>query len=331
MHTRRLKTLVSAVIASLILFLGFSAHAQDAVPAPDEPIEVIVRVVHGWAHKNQKATFLDELKVAAAQSDPESYYKVFKNSGTGQLLGDGQMNAVHIWQHEYLFVGFFKKKAPFDFMAMDGAALKVTISRGEQSETFSLPPSYCSQTSPYICAIPVIEIPKIDRAQHKDLITITPFASKSNLVKPSKFLGLRYRPVQSYGWDFTNTGAVGLWIPVGIFATNFQRSADGLQFSALPIGVAVGTKFYMSKDFYLGVSGTGMWAITSGDTVDSSGSKQATATLRSLGAGFLLDISSIMYVTATYQWNFAEGQTNPGWMMGLGFGADILKRIAAGK
>jgi len=73
-----------------------------------------------------------------------------------------------------------------------------------------------------------------------------------------------------------------------------------------------------------------MWAISSGDKIDSGGTKQEVATLSSLGAGFLVDFSSIMYLSATHQWNFAEGQSNPGWMLGVGFGADLLKRIASG-
>lgn len=321
----RLFTMASIILTLLFGTLATSRaqNPQDVLPASaeDGQGQIIVRLLSRLPHKNQFKAMMDAIKHDSSKlteiilhGDPETY---------GDILTDKTVDSPKLMQSDYLFVAEIKKQNT----KIVTRKIEIIIDDDDKNPITSINDKYCiKDREPYYCLFAIGNHDKVHFAPHKSEIKIA-IGDGANQMR---YYARRWRMIQSYGWDFLGQGVFGLWVPVGIFATNFQRTVSGLQFSALPVGVALGSKFYFSRSFYMGVSGTAMWAITTGDKIDSGGVKQEAASLSSLGAGFLLDLSSIMYLTVTHQWNFAEGQTNPGWMLGLGFGAELLKRIAAG-
>jgi hypothetical protein len=288
-------------------------------------LEAMVRLLRSVPTREKRDAFIKDIDRSGGEH-PKLYH-LFKNSEYGTLLNGRTAEAPRLYLTDYIFIAAFDEHhEPRPVVRNDQDLVQIEVRHDDKTERLSVDKIYCRTDSPYYCMIPVKALPKLVASAHLSQVIIKVPSAQV----PNDFHCRRFRGVQAYGWDFLGLGALGLWVPVGIFATNFQRTPEGIQFSALPIGVALGSQFHVSNNFYFGISGIAMWAITSGTTTDPSGAQQETATLRSLGAGFLVDFSSIMYVTATHQWNFASGQTNPGWMMGLGLGADLLKRIARG-
>jgi hypothetical protein len=122
----------------------------------------------------------------------------------------------------------------------------------------------------------------------------------------------------------------GLWFPVGILAGKPRRTESGIIMSAFPIGAAFGTRYYtQGGSFYTGVSLIGSYGLgeTNNEKTTANGD---TKTFHGAALGLLIDINSYIYLMGAYQWSFVKDTSNPGWLIGFGFGAK-LGSILAGK
>src|SRR5690606_31644975 len=139
-----------------------------------------------------------------------------------------------------------------------------------------------------------IGIPLMDQfsdAKDKELATVTIKWTDGNEAA-SRYFSIRYRftakgNLAPYG---IGGGSSTLWIPVGLFGTNFKSSKEGIPFGAFPVGVASGVKVRPGKGtFYLGFSAMANWAIVneaaSTDEEDTE-TQSGDFTLTSLAAGF---------------------------------------------
>lgn len=130
-------------------------------------------------------------------------------------------------------------------------------------------------------------------------------------------------------------GAVGLWVPVGLFATNFQETTDGLQFNVLPVSGAIGTKGYLGS-WYFGLSGFPGWAwdvnpvdetpsAAEADNEQQEGKPPSAGfSVGSTALGFLVDFNGHFYLGGAHIWNFESGVADPGYVGVIGLPVDVL-------
>lgn len=146
----------------------------------------------------------------------------------------------------------------------------------------------------------------------------------------------RLNMVDPYGVDPFNTGTVGLWVPVGLLGTNFHTTADGIELTAVPVGVAIGTKWWAKKDFYLGVSALLTWSISSTEQTRPNPTtgmdeKVSVTLAKSAGAGVMFDIDGWLYLGGLYNKSFRDDVASPGWFAVLGVGPELIQFFANGK
>jgi hypothetical protein len=124
--------------------------------------------------------------------------------------------------------------------------------------------------------------------------------------------------------------AYGFWFPIGMFATDFKSSADGIGLAVLPIGLAWGAQYHFSGTDYLGLSIFGSWSIIP-QKADSGAnmSMDNSYTLRSATGGALADLDGYVYVGAGYSADFRTGFSNPGLLMAVGVGPRLLEILKA--
>jgi len=119
----------------------------------------------------------------------------------------------------------------------------------------------------------------------------------------------------------------GLWLPTGIFATNFDKTAEGLQFSAFPISLALGYR-YFDKDgsSYNGFSLALSWSII-GNSGATGADNNAASSLKGAALGLLWDIDSTVYFLVGYDKSFATGVQSPGLTFGIGLGPKLISKF----
>jgi hypothetical protein len=111
---------------------------------------------------------------------------------------------------------------------------------------------------------------------------------------------------------------------VGLFATNLQTAEGSLEFSAMPIGVALGGRRWINQDLYVGFSGVANWSISSvGEPSD--GSTDKVTKVAGLGVGGLVDVSALFYVGGMYVMDFSGD--DPGLMLTVGIGPELIKLL----
>lgn len=115
------------------------------------------------------------------------------------------------------------------------------------------------------------------------------------------------------------------WLPVGLFSTTFQSTADGIPFAALPVGGALGLKLYVSRDIYLGASVMGNWLVSPGK--DAQGKPDNTYNLAGLTTGILFDLNNYIYLGYAYGFDLRSGGKHPGSMFVFGLGPGLLQLI----
>jgi hypothetical protein len=130
-----------------------------------------------------------------------------------------------------------------------------------------------------------------------------------------------------YGLNLFYNGWVGMWFPVGLFASNLQTSGGSLEFSAMPIGVAVGARWWLDDEFYLGLSAVGNWSISSTGSEAGDGPMESdkVTKLDGVGVGGLVDVGSLFYVGGIYVLDIAGD--DPGFMLTLGAGPGLIKLL----
>lgn len=112
----------------------------------------------------------------------------------------------------------------------------------------------------------------------------------------------------------------GLWFPTGMFATNFNRTDNGIIFAPMPIGVAWGMKFNTKKGNYWGTSLCANWLIYQQKTDNN-------INFNSIAPGILLDINNLITVGVVYGIDLTSKKINPGFSLVVGIAPDLLNLI----
>lgn len=120
--------------------------------------------------------------------------------------------------------------------------------------------------------------------------------------------------LSSYG-NILKKSPVGFWFPVGQFGTNFKKTPQGIIFNAIPIGVALGTKYNFNSDFYIGLSYSFDYTITKSQDANNAYS------FSSFSHGPIIDFAD--YIQIGYNWyaNLTNNNTynrEPFFVIGIG-------------
>jgi hypothetical protein len=120
------------------------------------------------------------------------------------------------------------------------------------------------------------------------------------------------------GWQAYNfaNNKFGLWFPINMYSTSFDRSANGVLFTAMPIGLAIGGKYNIGQNFYLGISGTLNY--TMANATDSTNNNSYY--FQDFSFGPLIDMGGFAYVGYTVPVNLTSEQTKlkPQFVIGVG-------------
>ncbi|WMN06619.1 hypothetical protein QYS48_33100 [Marivirga arenosa] len=118
------------------------------------------------------------------------------------------------------------------------------------------------------------------------------------------------------GYNFLNN-KLGIWFPTNMYSTSFQRSDNGVMFTAMPIGLGLGGKYNISQDFYFGISGILNYTLTSVQENEDQGS---TYLLQDFSIGGLIDLGGYAYIGYTFPINLTnqETQLKPQFVVGVG-------------
>jgi hypothetical protein len=161
------------------------------------------------------------------------------------------------------------------------------------------------------------------------------FKDGSSLQLKPKYLR-RANKWQAYGWDPFELDLLGFWLPVGLFGTNLKSTANGIDFVAVPIGVALGGKWWARDNLFIGGSVLATWTIahTTSDTSMASGtatgSSGSVTTAKNLGIGGLIDVGGYAYFGGIWVADLTSKHDNPGFMFLAGLGPAAIKAIADG-
>lgn len=126
------------------------------------------------------------------------------------------------------------------------------------------------------------------------------------------------------GWQPYNfaDNIFGLWFPVNMYSTSFERSKNGVLFTAMPIGLALGGKYNISQDFYLGLSATLNYTVA-----EASDSSAKSYFLQDFAVGPLIDISGYAYIGYTYPINLTSEASTLKPQFVIGFGVKLTKLL----
>lgn len=117
------------------------------------------------------------------------------------------------------------------------------------------------------------------------------------------------------GYNFANN-KFGLWFPINMYSTSFDRSANGILFTAMPIGLAIGGKYNISQNFYLGISGTLNYTMANATDLTNNNSYY----FQDFSFGPLIDLGGFAYVGYTIPVNFTSepSKLKPQFVIGIG-------------
>jgi hypothetical protein len=123
--------------------------------------------------------------------------------------------------------------------------------------------------------------------------------------------------------------ALGFWLPIGLFGSNFKSNADGITLAALPVGIAWGGQMYAfnNNTDYIGLSGFGSWTIA--PEKNSDGSNTGNYSLQGISGGFIFDIDGYVYLGGVLSGDLRSGAPGPTPLAVLGIGPSLLKVLKA--
>jgi hypothetical protein len=135
---------------------------------------------------------------------------------------------------------------------------------------------------------------------------------------------LHQKKVSAYGFGEKQTA---IWVPVGLFSTNFQRTGDGIPLAAMPVGLAIGGKVSVANGFYFGFSTLASWLVHPQVDNDPNApeSSDGRFNLAALTIGGLIDIGDYAYVGYAYGFDFTRDGRDPGSMLVVGVAPGLLK------
>jgi hypothetical protein len=148
-------------------------------------------------------------------------------------------------------------------------------------------------------------------------------STSSTQIENVRYLRLENR----WSWYGIGRTNIGVWIPVGLFATDFTARDGGLVFASFPVGVAVGGRAYPFGDnFYFGISAMFNWSIVSSA---STATTPASTTVQSFAFGGLLDFGSYVYIGSAAIVDFPENTARFTGTFVLGLGPGLLTLLQA--
>ena len=116
-------------------------------------------------------------------------------------------------------------------------------------------------------------------------------------------------------YNFANN-SIGLWLPINMYSTAFEKSENGVVFTAMPIGLVGGFKYNTSKKFYLGFSITFNYTMANA----SSQTLKKSYFLQDFSVGPLIDIGGYGYIGYSLPFNLTNEKLalKPQYVLGIG-------------
>lgn len=116
----------------------------------------------------------------------------------------------------------------------------------------------------------------------------------------------------------------GFWLPTLTFSTDGKSTSDGITFGTMPIGLALGTKFYpkYESDFYFGGSLIANWLVYTDEGIENNTS---SFSINNVALGAMIDFSDWFYVGYAYGKSFDTDIKDAGSMLVVGFGANLFE------
>jgi hypothetical protein len=165
---------------------------------------------------------------------------------------------------------------------------------------------------------------KFPNAHNGDIVQVQVSAANGSTTTES----LRYVETWvPYGLGASRTV---LWFPVGLFSTDFKSNSSGVTLASMPVGAALGAKFYipgyvLPDQFYVGLSAIGSWLISSAK--DSTGAATGNLSFAGITAGALVDFNNWFYLGYAYGWDLTSNHDNPGNMFVVGVAPGLLQLV----
>ncbi|MBE0662762.1 MAG: hypothetical protein IH597_09855 [Bacteroidales bacterium] len=127
------------------------------------------------------------------------------------------------------------------------------------------------------------------------------------------------------GWQAYNfaNNKFGLWLPINMYSTSFDRSANGILFTAMPIGLALGGKYNINQNFYIGISGTLNYTIANATNSTTDNSYY----FQDFSVGPLIDLGGYAYLGYTMPVNLTSEPSKLKSQFVIGVGLKITELL----
>jgi hypothetical protein len=158
---------------------------------------------------------------------------------------------------------------------------------------------------------------KVASARHGTEVTVDVRAAAD--APGTSFYVNRANRIDAYGVPLTHR--VGLWFPLGLVGTDRTKTSDGYVFTAAPVSLAIGSRIWMTKAQYLGISGVFGYAVS--NVAKDEAGDTSEFTLKTFAAGFLGDYNGWVNFGLTRVTSFGDAPS-PGWMFVIGAGPKVI-------
>jgi hypothetical protein len=209
----------------------------------------------------------------------------------------------------------------FNHSAVSGHSIVIKF-LGADNETMTLSQANLANITIYNKPFPIINTSaKYVIIKLKKMLDNEPSNKETIKLNVSTHGGNNITSVFKYinGWQPYNflNNKFGLWFPVNMYSTSFEKNKNGVRFTAMPIGLAIGGKYNISQDFYFGISGTINYTLTSSEDENNPSN---SVLLQDFSFGPLLDLGGYAYFGYTFPVNLTnqENTLKPQFVIGIG-------------
>jgi hypothetical protein len=236
-----------------------------------------------------------------------------------EILAPSSVNATNVFHsRDFILIRFFSD-ANAPVANQDVTTFKRVTIAVDDSVVYTLASTdvdYRNALAQHCVMLTVSHIPRLALAIHNarvgTLVKVTVDAD-APLTPATGFGGVSDFGT-AYGWG------PGIWFPSGtIVAWNLKTDKAGAAYAALPINGALGRRFTLAPNTYLGLSIIGSAALTA-----QNGSDYVT----NGHVGLLGDWNGFVYLGATYMFSFKQDQKDPGLALVLGAGPQAIAALA---